>query len=1051
MNAFDSSELSRLRSQPQSFKPKLAVFRPHTVWSGVLNGSHDKGSRVITVTPTGTLDDILPETTLLVGEGINQERIRIKSVSAPDIEVAENGIDWENRQDLTALLYFEPFPIFNRLVYDGNEEVTFFEDYDIPYSDQHEDFEPVVNIGPAAFVLEKDCSASGTFVDLDVDASESFVIGANITDYSWGVLTGANDAWDAEFVSATDEVTGTLRFWDTGDFYLYCTVTADNGKSFTGYRPVMVRCSQDGQSGSPYFDFSVESLNGSRDTGYWSTQLAIFEDCNLDEIPRNVPVVIYGDVVYGAGGSRSTEQVPWHYSSTAHQRFVGWVREEAWIDEYMGKGTAVVFDAVGLAGVLDEIRNYPAWLKYGSSPTQWTDMPGLTVDRALYYYLRQRTTVLRLTDWHQTGDTKLMQYADIPNGRIYSSIREFVAGTIFGDIVSDRCSALWAELDGQMVDDAARSAVVTNVHELTDDDHLNEITIPTTRDRPEVSWVSIDGLYFDGSENTPLIAYNAYAMHPRGGDPETISGLVLPSTQAELNALAGRLFALRNNPFKSIEHQTPGIWPYDIAPQASMRYSGLASGTFREETMIDADFLIRSVEDQFLPSQGLHLALETETIIRDPDAIVGPNVPKADNGVEGIFPPEIDGIDPDDYPKNWPDIIWDWPDFEIPGGESPGGGILTPGTATIAAFNFDGYVYRTANFTDENPVWEREDLGLTKDFRGMEVDPFSPLYIGEGVEVNCYVIDERYVYYVEDVFKRSGTMTVTQVYTMSADSDIRTIHASFGQQGLVGIADPRGNSGGTHLVYTTDGHLGAGATWAAWQVSSHYTTQGGADDRTGVFARGSNLIYIAARTSTGIVGSAMVYEVNVAGGPSKTAWQTISGSREAGLFHFPHDNGDNDPHDKGPSGSTIIYGERGPWNTGIRAQINGGYVDIPDPQYDGNDYGIGYVISAQWLLHTYPLDEDYLLAACSRSGGPWRIFYSDDFGTTWTHLTGSSGYRYAGISGSDVNVAYLCGNSGKIAIVPDLYTGSPPTIQDKQGNIPTDFPGVGNFYFLVGG
>jgi hypothetical protein len=333
----------------------------------------------------------------------------------------------------------------------------------------------------------------------------------------------------------------------------------------------------------------------------------------------------------------------------------------------------------------------------------------------------------------------------------------------------------------------------------------------------------------------------------------------------------------------------------------------------------------------------------------------------------------------------------------------------------------------------------------------MSVDPFSPLYLGAGLDVNAYVIDERYVYYVEDIFEQSGAIAVTQVYDMGTDSDLRTIHATFGQQGLVGIANPLGNPNGTYLIYTTDGHLGAGATWSTYQVSPHYTTQAGADDRTGVFARGSNLIYIAVRITTGVTGASEIYEVDVAGGPSSVDWGVINGQRQAGLFHFPHDNGQNDPHDNGHAGSSFVYGERGAFNTGVHKRVNSVLSDII-PFEGGNQYGVGYVISAEWLLHTYPLDINYLICCGSRDGGSTNlVFYSSNFGDAWTTLTGSSGYRYAGISGDDENVAYLCGTSGKIGFVADLFSGSPPTILDKRGNIPTDYPGVGNFYFVIGG
>ena len=83
------------------------------MWSGTLNGAHDKVAIQLTVTTlTGSLDDVLPDTTLIVGEGVNELRLRIRSVAGTIIDVGENPIDWADGVALKALLYFEPFAVY---------------------------------------------------------------------------------------------------------------------------------------------------------------------------------------------------------------------------------------------------------------------------------------------------------------------------------------------------------------------------------------------------------------------------------------------------------------------------------------------------------------------------------------------------------------------------------------------------------------------------------------------------------------------------------------------------------------------------------------------------------------------------------------------------------------------------------------------------------------------------------------------------------------------------------------------------------------------------
>lgn len=660
MDAFTISELSTLRMPMQAFIPKLAVFKPTKLFTGLVADSPSKGDMTINVTAvSGSLDNVLPGMELVANPGINEVRLRIRSVSGSQIGVEENKHSWNNGELIECLFLFAPHPIKSRIVQNG-DTVTYYEDYDISYSDQNEVFEPVVNMGVAAYALEKDSQVSGTYSELELDASDSFAYDSAITSYQWGILYGAQDILDAEIIGSDTAATCQFRFWQTGDYYVYCTVTAANGKSSTGYRPIMVRNSHSGYADSPFFNFNANA-SGSRDTGYWSADITIFEDCNEDDFPRNVPVVLYGSAVYYDGTTRTTQQVGWHYDNAAHQRFVGWVTEESWTHDYIGKGVPVSLNLVGILGLMDNRSNYSGWLQYSENPGEWTDMKGLSSDRMTYFYLRNRSTLLNITDWHPANTVRLAHYSEIGEGTEFSSIKDYLFGAEIIEMCSDRNGAIWSEFDGNHLNDTDRASVVTNLMTITDDDHMNEIHIPTTRDAPEISWLSIDGLYFDGVNDVPRIAWSGYVMQSEGNGQTEQSGLIIGS-QTDLNELCGRMFAVSNNPFKSIEMTSHGF-PYDIAPQASVNYS-LPSGTFREEEIDELDILIRDVSDKFTVGGGLLSELKLEAIIRDTGADVGPNVPICENGVEGIFPPEITGPDPGDFSVNWNSSLFDWPSYE---------------------------------------------------------------------------------------------------------------------------------------------------------------------------------------------------------------------------------------------------------------------------------------------------------------------------------------------------------------------------------------------------
>lgn len=985
MDPFTSNELSRLRSQPQSFKPKLAVFKPYVPWTGRLSGPHSKGARsLIVITLTGDVNDILPDTTLLVGVGVNQHRIRVRSTSGSNIIVAENAIDWTDNIELESLLYFEPHPIFARIV-NSDGVISYFEDFDIPYTDANEVFDPVVNMGPAAFAIEKDCTSSGTFTDLDLDASDSFVFESSVSTYQWGIIFGAADLFDAEIIGSSTSPTVTIRFWDVGDYYITCTITGANGKTRTGYRPVMVRCDSGGQTGSPFIDFIVDSLEGSKDTGYWTSSLTVFEDCNEEDFPRNVPVVIYGDVTYGSGGSRSETHVPWHYTSTAHQKFVGWIKEEAWVDEHRDKGVGITFEALGICGVLDSIFNYPAWLKSEASPSEWTDMKNLAVDRMVYYYLRHRTTALLLTDWHPTNDTRFMNYAEVPESSIFTGLRDFLAGTIFADMSSDRNSAIWTEVDAQMLSDAARDVAIVTAHALTSADRMDELLIPTTRDRPETSWLSIDGLYFDGVTNTPRIGYApGYVISSAGGTSETISGLVLNQSQAAINQDAGRLFSLRNNPYKDVTFTSQGVYPYDIAPQSIVNYSA-PSGTFRAEQIEDADLLIRSINDQFLPeSLGLVSELNTEMVIRDQDAVVHPSIPKAVNGVEGLFPTDITGLDPDQFGIDWPDGSFDWPAFDdTAASDTSGLGTSIGGDVDTVIAMDDDKLMRTTNFRDATPTWTQIFFRQTNHkLAWFALDAFDPtqqtMHIVEA-HISNFSIS---IWESTNILDAVPTWTLLRSFTANGGAHGRgTYFSSINIEDYFALVRPR--SGTVMEVWHTHDR---------WQTFTNVQESGLRMER----AVGADLTSRATGPTTGhlymglwetpVADRAKVYISSDMGHTfTKSPRVLVSTEFPPRLLLIPYTDNESD-------NIFFVSGGTGQNNDCyIKKSTDGGASFGPDlaPTKGGHKWGAGDAGVASAIrnrqLHVFTFDTDIISGAFHEDGGVLGsvFFYSTDGGVTW--------------------------------------------------------------------
>ncbi len=84
--------------------------------------------------------------------------------------------------------------------------------------------------------------------------------------------------------------------------------------------------------------------------------------------------------------------------------------------------------------------------------------------------------------------------------------------------------------------------------------------------------------------------------------------------------------------------------------------------------------------------------------------------------------------------------------------------------------------------------------------------------------------------------------------------------------------------------------------------------------------------------------------------------------------------------------------------------------------------------------------DDYVAGFVTRDG--WAT-YTQVFGPTSWQQT----YNSITISGDNADVLYLWGAGGRIGYSDNF--GS--TIDDRRGNMPTDFPGVGTFLGVAGG
>lgn len=150
-------------------------------------------------------------------------------------------------------------------------------------------------------------------------------------------------------------------------------------------------------------------------------------------------------------------------------------------------------------------------------------------------------------------------------------------------------------------------------------------------------------------------------------------------------------------------------------------------------------------------------------------------------------------------------------------------------STAIAAFNTDGFLYRTSNFYRHSsiggPRWDR--INLAQLFAGSDtvqafaVDPFSPFYLQTGIEINGWLATTIGIYYLNNIFDDQIIVNLQHTFADppppgSTPKDHRVIQASPITQGRV-MCIHYGGAGtfGTKAVYTTNG-----VTWSESPITT---------------------------------------------------------------------------------------------------------------------------------------------------------------------------------------------------------------------------------------
>lgn len=672
--AITAPELALLRTAGQYSKLYLAIQVPNVIYTAVLASVPTSTDRVAEIqynTGSGTLADVEPGMTLYVGTSagafdVGMCRIRLD----PDADTFFIGqtseIDWSAAATLY-LTVVDEFGLWVRPPYKASGAALKM-DYDLTYSDEHVDFDPMPNLGPHAVTW-----LTGATVDVEFDGSGSWVEGSTVASYLWSA-PGASAT--ADLATATP----TITYNAAGIYRVYCTVTATNGKSFTGVRHVFVYSAASmpvtkfNLKSNPYWDY---------DNGGGSFEVTMFAEAMQAEIRDRAMVILFAEDWYGA-----TAQSIGPVTERENIVMVGWIVGESIVwDAEAGTVDFLVEDA---AGMLKRIGAQICKLEFAKAVDSWGKIPGMSVDNALFHLLHWRSTVTKVMDVYLTGDTRLAPEFEAPAGSLWNQIVEMAKKTFAAPCV-DPLGRLYVEIDPQMVPEADRTTI-PEVMTITTADARTPLDIPR-RTIPEAGLLDCSGLGTDGSGKT--LTYYSLAhgrVYKHFGMPEALDKYFV-TDQDDCNQRAGLAMGKKLNPFGRFTLRlAQDNRMIGIAPQQYVLLTVAAGDTVRG-VEFDGRLIPRSVELEYDPetaSLQTILTLEPETF--EAIAVTG------DDPGSGL-PPSDDGggdDDPDDPPIDPGDIGEDGP------------------TRAILATTNMGLLY-TENLHEADPVWLFWNEGLTED------------------------------------------------------------------------------------------------------------------------------------------------------------------------------------------------------------------------------------------------------------------------------------------------------------------------------------------------
>ena len=522
----DATQLAYMRAHRQASELFLwidnppAVFKAHiastpTSLDGVYQISYDR-----VAAPYDDYTTALPDMTLWIGTGAGLSNIGIARIRAGSTNAIlnigiESGFNLAIDQYLTVV--DEYLPVAKHLKSQTDETVKM--DYDVAYTDQHVNYEPVPVLGSdvVQWIYDDD-------IVIDFDSSGSWVPDSTIS----------TDHWTSDGGTLGDHTTDTptLTVSAAGRYRVNDLVTAANAKSKTGHRLVRVFSSAD----MPITQFELTgNPRGDYSSGGWEFSVKLYAEADLTAVRDGAKVVLwardyYGQTLISMGPEPGRE----------NKVCEGWIAGET-IEVNPDDGS-VTFDVKGAAWWLS--RTPGDFINLENTTTAvWTTIQNLTVLKAVHHIAAWQSTITTMMDLRCTTDTRQAMSFDLGDESIWDQLAR-ITERIYAAPVCDRQGRLRIEIEANMIPLASRS--FDTVMEITKADWLDVLLI-NRNNIEQFARVDLVGSMTSGGSSASIYSLATGHVPLRYGNKITAMSMVMVASQAQSNQLAGLLLGRENN------------------------------------------------------------------------------------------------------------------------------------------------------------------------------------------------------------------------------------------------------------------------------------------------------------------------------------------------------------------------------------------------------------------------------------------------------------------------------------------------------------------------